>query len=156
MKAHVKASMKVQRIAGALSRVSIQNVNHLQVYFCGIRPSLTLFLKEKCGTTFLTPVCVHRKYHFSMYFLRRVISHFLPKKKNIYFREKIPSFQTIQGGSCPSATLFEKTIFSESLKKIYFRVFFLEESSFIFHLRCKMIFSGKGNIIFPEKDLVPA
>ena len=45
---------------------------------------------------------------------------------------------------------FGKTIFSESLKKIYFRVFFKERSAFIFHLRCKIIFSEKRNIIFPN------
>ena len=46
---------------------------------------------------------------------------------------------------------FEKTIFSESLKKIsYFCVFFQKRSSFIFRLGCKIIFSGKRNIIFPD------
>ena len=126
MKTPVKASMKVQRIAGALSRVPIQNANHLQVYFCGIRLSLIFFfLTEGCGATFVTPGRVHRKYYISMYFLRKVISHLLPQKKISCFQEKIPSFQTIQERSCPTATLFEKTIFSESLKKIsYFRVFF--------------------------------
>ena len=46
---------------------------------------------------------------------------------------------------------FEKTIFSEHLKKIsYFHVFFWERSSFIFRLRVKIIFSGKRNISFPD------
>ena len=67
------------------------------------------------------------------------------------FREKIPSFQIMQGKSCPGAALFQKTIFSERLKKIsYFLVFFWERSSFIFRLRGKIIFSGERNIIFPN------
>ena len=46
--------------------------------------------------------------------------------------------------------LFEKTIFSDYLKKIYFHILFQERSSFMFHLKKKMIFSGKRNIIFPD------
>ena len=76
---------------------------------------------------------------------------FCPRKKYYIFGEKIPSFQIIQERSYPSAALFVKTIFSEGLKKIsYFRIFFWERSSFIFRLRCKIIFSGKINIIFPD------
>ena len=38
-----------------------------------------------------------------------------------------------------------------SLKKIsYFYVFFRERSSFIFYLRCHIIFSGKRSMIFPD------
>ena len=127
METPATASMRVQRIAGALSKVSIQNVNHLQVYFCWIRPFL-IFLTEGRGATFVAPARVHRKYHISMYFLGKVVSHFLPKEKISCLRGKIPSFQTIQERSCPSTALFEKTNFSESLKKIsYFRVFFFEK-----------------------------
>ena len=76
---------------------------------------------------------------------------FCPRKKYHVFGEKIPSLQIIQERSCAGTALFGKTIFSESLKKIsYFRVFFWERSSFIFRLRCKIIFSGKRNIIFPN------
>ena len=76
---------------------------------------------------------------------------FYPRKKYHVFGGKKSSFQIIQEISCPSAALSEKTIFSESLKKIsYFRVFFWERSSFIFRLRCKIIFSGKRNIIFSD------
>ena len=49
---------------------------------------------------------------------------FCPGKKDHVFGKNISSFQIIQERSCAGATLFEKTIFSESLKKIsYFRVF---------------------------------
>ena len=76
---------------------------------------------------------------------------FSPRKKYHIFGKKIPSSQIIQERLCPSPALFEKTIFSESLKKTsYFCSFFWERWSFIFRLRCKIIFSRKRNIIFPD------
>ena len=111
------------------------------MYFCGIGPSL-IFIDR--GAWFVTLVRVHRKYHISMYFLRKIIPNVSPKEKNC-FREKKPSLQIIQEKSCPSAALFEKTIFSERLKKIsYFRVL----------LRGKIIFSGKINILFPNNTKI--
>ena len=75
----------------------------------------------------------------------------LKGKKIMFSGKKIPSFQIIQEISCPSAVLFEKTIFSEHLKKIsFFCVFFLRKIIFHFPSRGKIIFSGKGNIIFPD------
>ena len=111
--------MKAQRIAGALSKSPLG-------VFLRDKTIFDFFLAEGRDTTFVPPVRVHRKYHMSMYFLRKVIAHFLPKEKILCFWGKeIPSFEIIQERSCPGATLFEKTIFSESLKKIsYFRVFF--------------------------------
>ena len=96
---------------------------------------LWFFLAEECGTTFVTPVRVHRKYHISMYFLRKVISHFLPKEKISCFREKknaifpdntrkimsqrpflkIPSFQKVW--SHVSVYFFEKDDLSRQYKK---------------------------------------
>ena len=74
-----------------------------------------------------------------------------PRKEYHVFGKEIPSLQIIEQWSCPGVALFEKTIFSESLKKIsYLRVFFWKRSSFIFHLRGKIIFSGKRRMIFPE------
>ena len=43
MKTPLKVSMKVHKVAGTFFRMSIQNVNHLQVYFCEKRPSLVYF-----------------------------------------------------------------------------------------------------------------
>ena len=72
------------------------------------------------------------KENIILYFLRKDISHFLSKEKVSCFREK-------------------DTIFPESLMKIsYFRAFFWERSSFIYCLRCKIIFSRKRNMIFPN------
>ena len=150
MKTPVKVSMKVQRIAGALCRVSIQNVNHLQVYFCGIRSSLISFWQGACNI-------LNRKYHVPVYFLRNVISlslSFTVQGKNITFTgKKIPPFQIVQERSYPSVILFGKTIFSEHLKKIsYFRVFFLERLSFIFRLVVRSYFREKEISSFPIRQ----
>ena len=76
---------------------------------------------------------------------------FSRRKKYHVFGKKIPSFQITQEILCPGVALFEKAIFSERLMKIsYFRAFFWERSSFIFRLRCKIIFSRKRNMIFPN------
>ena len=109
-----------------------------------------IFLTERRGSTFVTPERVHRNYHISMYLLRNVIFHLLPKEK-ICFQEKNTIFPENTRKIMSQRDPFEKTIFSESLKKrSYFCVFFWERSSFIFHLRCKIIFSGKINMIFPD------
>ena len=61
-------------------------------------------------------------------------SYFRPGKKDHVFGKKIPSFQIVQERSCVCAAPFEKTIFSEDLKKIsYFRVFFKKD-----HLSCSV------------------
>ena len=141
--------MKVQIIAGALSRMSIQNFNHLQVYFCGRRPSLIsfFFLGEGRDTMFVTPVRVHRKYNISMYFLRKVISHFLPKGKISCFQGKNTIFPDNTRKIMYRRGPFWKDHLSEKLKKIsYFRVFF--KKLIFFRLTCKIIFSGKRNITF--------
>ena len=106
---------------------SFQGVNlerqYLQVYFYGIRQSL-IFLTERRGSTFVTPERVHRNYHISMYLLRNVIFHLLPKEK-ICFQEKNTIFPENTRKIMSQRDPFEKTIFSESLKKrSYFRVFF--------------------------------
>ena len=96
-----------------------------------------------------TRMCTQKISYFHVFFEKGHLS--LPAQgKNIMFSGgKIPSFQIIQEISCPGAALFEKTIFLESLKKIlYFCVTFWERSSFIFRLCCKIIFSGKRNMIF--------
>ena len=85
-------------------------------------------------------------YSYFHVFLEKDHHSFSVQGKNIMFSEKqISSFQIIQEKS-----YFEKTIFSEHLKKIsYFHVFFWERPSFIFPPRGKIIFSGKRNIIVP-------
>ena len=118
------------------------------MYFCGIRPSLIFFDRGTWRHVCNTHTCTQKISYFHVFLEKSHLS--LPARgKKYFFGKKIPSFQIMQG--CSGATLFEKTIFSESLKKIsYFHVFFWERSSFIFRLRCKIIFSGKRNIIFPD------
>ena len=73
-----------------------------------------------------------------------------PRKKYRFFGKKIPSFKIIQERSCPGAARFEKTFFSEDLKKIsYFLVFFWKGSSFIFRLRLRSYFRERETWSFP-------
>ena len=124
--------------------------------FCGIGSSLIFFFFF-CRGAWNTS---NRKYHVSVYFLRKVIS-LSSGEKLPCFQEKIPPLQIVQERSYPSVIPFEKTIFSGHWKKIsYFRVFCL----FLFFLFCfflrniifhfpsggKIIFSEKINIIFPN------
>ena len=108
----MKVSIKVQRIVGTLSRMRS-------------RMSITLSLFFRENIIFVTFIHIYRKYHISMYFLRKIIFHFPPKEKISYFAgKKIPSFQIIQDRSHSSAIVFGKTIFSGHLKKIsYFHIF---------------------------------
>ena len=140
MKTPVKVSTKVQRrellelFLGCQSRTSIT----FRCIFAGW-DHLWFFLAEGRDTTSAIPVRVHRKYHISMYFLRRVISHFLPKEKNIMFSgKKTPSFQIIQERSFPSAALFEKTIFEvnslkfEVWRKYHISVYYFDKDDLSF------------------------
>ena len=78
--------MKVQRMAGALSRVSIWNVNHLQMYFCEIESSLTFYCRGAWNIS-------NRKYHVSMHFFEKVIPlPFSVQGKNTIFLGKNKTF----------------------------------------------------------------
>ena len=86
-----------------------------------------------------------------MYFLRRTVFHFLPREKKIMFSgKKTPSFQIVQERSYAGAALFEKTIFSEGLKKIsYFRVFFKKDHLSFFGQGLRSYFREKEISSFP-------
>ena len=96
---------------------------------------LVVFLRDKTILDFFgrmawrhvcnTRTCTQEAAYFHV-FLEKDCPSLCSQGKNIMFAEKkIPSFQIIQERSCPSTILFEKTIFSEHLKKIsHFRVFF--------------------------------
>ena len=98
------------------------------MYFCGRRSSLIFFGRRGYNVIFITFIRIYRKYHISIYFLRKIIFHFPSKEKILCFRgKKIPSFQIIQERSYFGG-IFLKTIFSEHLKKIsYHHVFFFEK-----------------------------
>ena len=107
-----------------------------------------IFLAEGRDTTFLTPVRVHRKYHISVYLLRKFISHFLPKgkifclEKNTVFPDSTKMFRR--------GLFWKDHLFRRFGENIIFPCIFWERSSFIFRLRCKIIFSGKRTMIFPD------
>ena len=93
---------------------------------------------------------MYRKHHISMYFLRKIIFHFPPRKNIIFSRKRSAIFPDDTRKIIFWCDFFGKITFLEHLKKTsYFHVFFWERSSFIFRLKNKIILSGKINIIFP-------
>ena len=132
--------MRVQRIAGALSRVSIWNVNYLQVYFCGIGSSLIFFSQGGRRTyqientyfpggtrKIMSRVSTNWKDHlfrtfeesiiFPCNFLRKIIFHFpsggkiiFSGKRNIIFPDNTRKIKF-------QCDFFGKTILSGRLEK---------------------------------------
>ena len=90
-------------------------------------------------------------HHVSIYFLRRTVLHFLAREKRSCFREKniiLPdSTRKIMYQRGPS---WKDHRSRRPEENIIFPCVFQERSSFIFCLTCKIIFSGKRNIIFPD------
>ena len=79
--------------------------------FFGTRSSLLFW--QKVNTIFVTFIHIYRKYHISMYFLRKIIFHFPSKEKISCFWEK------------------RNTVFPDITKKDHIPVrFFLEGPSF--------------------------
>ena len=123
MERPVKISVKVQRIPGALSRVSIQNFNHLQVYFCGIIPPLTFFDRGAWPQVCNTCTCTQKISYFHVIPEEGGLSLSTQEKSIMFSGGKKSSFQIIQEISCPSAALSEKTSFQDVWKKeIWFSV----------------------------------
>ena len=90
-------------------------------------------------------------HHVSMYFLRKTVFHFLPREKISCFREKNTSFpNNTRKIMCRHSPFWKDHLFRKFEENIIFPCIFKERSSFIFRLRCKIIFSGKRNIIFPD------
>ena len=102
---------------------------------------------------FVIFIHVYRKYHISMYFLRKIIFHFRSKEKLLYFPGKNTIFPDNTRNiifQC-NFLLLERPYFRGIYRKYYISTyFFWERSSFIFRLKNKIIFSGKRNIIFPD------
>ena len=88
-------------------------------------------------------------HHVSMYSLGRAVFHFLPDEKRSCFREKNTIFpDSTRKIMCRHGPLWKDNLFRGSEENIIFPCIFKESSSFIFRPGCKIIFSGKGNIIF--------
>ena len=88
-------------------------------------------------------------HHVSMYFPRKTVFHFLPREKRSCFREKNTIFpDDTRKIMCRHGT--EKTIFSESLKKIsYIRVFFRKDCLSLSVQRVRSCFREKEKSSFP-------
>ena len=109
-------------------------------------------LAEGHGIMFITHVRICRKYHISMYILRKIIFHFLSKEKISCFWGKNTIFyhQIIQEKSYSSAIFLKRPSFQKIWKKILYFHVFEERSSFMNCLKNKIIFLEKRNIIFPN------
>ena len=131
----MKVSIKVQIIAGTLSRMQSRMLITFKCIFSGED--------------------VQKISYFHVFLEKDHLSFSDQKKKYHILRKKIPSFQVIQERSYSSAIFIGKTIFLGHLKKIsYFHVYFWERSSFIFfRLKKKIIFSGKRNITCPDNTI---
>ena len=167
----LKVSKNVQIIIRTLSRMSIQKTNI--IFF---RTSI-IFFSDARNVIFKF---IFRENIIFALFDRRLVSYLqekeIPSLPNIqktsyfhnYFEKHHPSFSVYKrniilsgkrNAIFPDNTrkiIFQcdflgKTIFSEHLKKmLYFHIFFWERSSLIFHIKNKIIFSGKRNTIFPD------
>ena len=146
MKTAIKVSIKIQRIIGTLSRIPIQNVNHLQGHFCG-EDHLQFFLAERCSTVPVTPVRIYRKYQISMHFLRSIIFHFPSKGKISCFREKKHLSRQNKKDHIYSKKLIPiKGILIDDISNIIYQDVFYRNHFLLFMLKLS---DGKGlNIIF--------
>ena len=85
---------------------------------------------------------VHRKCHISMYFLKKAASHFLPREKMSFFREKNTIFpDDTRKIMCRRGPFWNDHLFWKVEENIIFPCFFLR----------KIIFSGrleKENMVF--------
>ena len=108
---------------------------------------------QMCNIIFVAFIHMYRKYHISMYFLRKIIFHFPSKEKLSYFLEKrntiVPDITKKIIFQCDFCG---KTIFSEHLKKpSYFHVFFLRKIIFPFPSKEKIsYFWEKRSTISPD------
>ena len=87
MQTPMKVSIKVQRIIGPLSRMRSRMSITFKCIFSG-EDHLCCFFLQKSNIIFVTFVHIYRKYHTSMYFLRKIIFHFPSEEKLSYFQKK--------------------------------------------------------------------
>ena len=85
MNTTMKVSIKEQRIVGTVSRMRSRMSITFKCVFSG---EIVFYFLQKCNMMFVKFIHVYRKYHISMYFLRKIIFHFPSKEKISYFPEK--------------------------------------------------------------------
>ena len=86
MKTPIKVSIKKKRIVGTLSRMQSRVSITFNCIFWG-EDQRSIFL-QKGNIIFLTFTRVYRKYHISMYFLRKINFYFPSKEKTIFSGKK--------------------------------------------------------------------
>ena len=142
--------MKVQRIAGAFCRIWIWNVNHLYVYFCGIRPSLIFFRRRGVTPRLKHPYVYTENVIFPCNFWERPPLPFCPGKRYHVFEKKTTIFSdNTRKMMCWHSHIWKDHLFRKFEESI-FPCIFWARSSFIFRLRHKILFSRKRYIIFPN------
>ena len=95
-------------------------------------------------------MCIYKKCHIYMYFLRKIIFHFPSKEKISYFPAKKYHFSSERKIIFQLNDFWKDHLFGAFEENIsYFHVFFWERSSCI-SCKNKLIFSGKINTIFPD------
>ena len=147
MKTPAEVSMKVQRVAGALSRVSIWNVNQ--------SPS-GVFLRGRMVFDFFQQGGVeHIKQKISCFRVFLEKGHrslvFRPGKKYHVSGEKIAPFQQYKKDHIPARSILKRPSFQNIWSKYLISVYlFLRKIIFHFPSAGKIIFSGKRKIIIPD------
>ena len=104
---------------------------------------LDFFLAGGRDATFVTPVRARRKYHISIYFLRKVISHFLARKKISCFWGKNTNFlDNTRKIMSPRGSFWEEHLFRKFEENVIFPCIFLR----------KMIFPDNTRKIIFQRD----
>ena len=90
-------------------------------------------------------------HHVSIYFLGKTVFRFLPDEKRSCSLKKNTIFpDNIRKITCQHGPFWKDHLFGGPEENIRFPCIFLERSFFILCQRCKIIFSGKGYITFPD------
>ena len=127
-------SIKVQRITGTFIRMSIQDVNHFQVYFCRKR-SFFFFFFSRWAQHRVCNAYIQKIQFFYVFFEKDDLL-FSFQRKNIMFLKKNTIFPDNTRKIMFQRNLFEKTISSGHLNKIsYFHVFFFQKDHLSFSVQ---------------------
>ena len=131
MKTPMKVSTKVQRIVGILSRM----LSRMSITFkCVLRENVI----------FVTFIHRYRKYHISMYFLRKIIFNFSSKRKISYFPGKKYHLSRCHKKAHIQARLFlEMLSFRAIWRKYHISMYFFEKYHFHFSSKNKDHIFGK-------------
>ena len=125
MKTPMKVFIKVQRIVGTLSRMWSRYLITFNCIFSGEDDLWFFFFFFLI--IFVTLIHIFRKYHISMYLLRKTIFHFPSKEKISYFPEKNTRKIIFQ------CNLFwKRPSFQGIWKKYHISIYFFEKYRLLF------------------------